>query len=120
MEIKPFKAFRFAKASVGDIGSCIAPPYDVINAEQVAQLYKKNRYNIVRISKGQTTASDNETNNQYTRAAEFLADWIKKGVLRQDETENIYGYVQDFEAAGVHYQRSSFIGLGKLRNSAKL
>ena len=103
MEIKPFKAFRFNGKVVGDTGNCIAPPYDVINDQQVDALYKKNQYNIVRISKGKTTATDNEGNNQYTRAAEFLNDWIKKGVLKQDDTENIYGYVQDFDAIGSHY-----------------
>ena len=78
MEIKPFKAFRFNGKVAGDTGNCIAPPYDVINDEQVDALYKKNQYNIVRISKGKTTPTDNESNNQYTRAAEFLNDWIKK------------------------------------------
>ena len=120
MEIKPFKAFRFNDKVVGDTGSCIAPPYDVINDQQVDELYKKNQYNIVRVSKGKTTLSDNEGNNQYTRAGEFLNDWIKKGVLKQDETESIYGYVQDFDIAGAHYTRSTFIALGKLEEFGKI
>jgi len=102
MEIKPFKAYRFNDKVVGDTGSCIAPPYDVINAEQVDELYKKSQYNIVRISKGKTTPADSDSNNQYTRAAEFLNEWIKKGVLKQDAAESIYGYVQDFDVAGGH------------------
>jgi uncharacterized protein (DUF1015 family) len=120
MEIKPFKAFRFDGKVVGDTGSCIAPPYDVINDQQVDALYKKNQYNIVRISKGKTTQSDNEGNNQYTRAAGFLSDWIKKGVLKQDDAETIYGYVQDFDIAGAHYTRSTFIALGKLEEFGKI
>jgi uncharacterized protein (DUF1015 family) len=120
MEIKPFKAFRFNGKVVGDTGSCIAPPYDVINSEQVDALYKKNQYNVVRISKGKTTPSDNEGNNQYTRAAGFLSDWIKKSVLKQDDAESIYGYVQDFDVAGTHYTRSTFIALGKLEEFGKI
>ena len=120
MEIKPFKAFRFNGEVVGDTGNCIAPPYDVINDQQVDELYKKNPYNIVRISKGKTTPADNEKSNQYTRAAEFLNDWIKKGVLKQDTAESIYGYVQDFEALGAHYTRSTFIALGKLEEFGKI
>ena len=34
MQVKPFKAFRFDEAVVGDVGSCIAPPYDVISPSQ--------------------------------------------------------------------------------------
>ncbi|MHC4805089.1 MAG: DUF1015 family protein, partial [Planctomycetota bacterium] len=47
MEVKPFKAFRFDAGVVGDVGSCIAPPYDVISPAQQEQLYKKSKYNIV-------------------------------------------------------------------------
>ena len=39
MQIKPFEAFRFDKAVVGDVGNCIAPPYDVISDDHQEQLY---------------------------------------------------------------------------------
>jgi len=119
MQIKPFKAFRFDKAVVGDVGSCIAPPYDVISPDQQEQLYKKSKHNIVRIIKGKTTASDNGDNNQYTRAADYLNDWIKQGVLKQDTAETIYAYVQDFELAGTSYERFSFIVSAKLEEFGK-
>jgi len=116
MQVGPFKAFRFDAGVVGDIGNCIAPPYDVINISQQEQLYKKNRHNLVRIIKGQTKASDNGENNQYTRAADYLAGWIEQGALKQDSDETIYAYTQDFEVAGVRYLRSSFIALAKLED----
>ena len=119
MQIKPFKAFRFDKAVVGDVGSCIAPPYDVISDAEQEQLYKKSEHNIVRITKGKTTASDNGDNNQYTRAADYLNKWIEQGALKQDTTEAIYGYVQDFELAGTQYQRLSFVALGRLEEFGK-
>ena len=123
MQIKPFKAFRFDKEISGDVGNCIAPPYDVISPDRQEQLYKKSKHNIVRIIKGRTTASDNGDNNQYTRAADYLNNWIKQGVLKQDTAETIYAYVQDFELAGpaaafaetsTKYRRFSFIALAKL------
>jgi len=113
MEIKPFKAFRFDSAVVGNVGGCIAPPYDVISEAQ-QQLYEKSPYNIVRITKGKTTASDSESNNRYTRAAEYLNSWIEEGVLKQDSDEAVYPYVQDFELAKVGFQRLGFIALSKL------
>jgi uncharacterized protein (DUF1015 family) len=96
------------------VGSCIALPYDVISPAQQEQLYEKNKYNIVRVIKGKTTPSDNDNNNQYTRAADYLNDWIKEGALEQDSTEAIYAYVQDFELAGAGFQRFSFIALARL------
>jgi len=119
MEVKPFKAFRFDPGVVGDVGSCISPPYDVISPAQQHQLYEKNKYNIVRIIKGNTTSFDNEDNNQYTRAADYLKTWIEKGVLKQDSAEAIYAYVQDFEVAGNHFQRNSFIALAGLEEFGK-
>jgi uncharacterized protein (DUF1015 family) len=119
MEIKPFKAFRFNEAVVDDVGSCISPPYDVISPSQQQMLYEKNQYNIVRIIKGKTTPSDNVENNQYTRAAGYLNDWIEKGVLKQDPIETIYAYIQDFQQAGTGFQRFSFIALAKLEELGK-
>jgi uncharacterized protein (DUF1015 family) len=114
MEIKPFKAFRFDAGAVGDVGRCIAPPYDVISPAQQQQLYQKSKYNIARIIKGKTTTSDNDNNNQYTRAADYLDTWTKKGILKQDPAEAIYAYVQDFQLAGRNFQRNSFIALARL------
>ncbi|MBA7659904.1 hypothetical protein ES703_67898 [subsurface metagenome] len=128
MQIRPFKAFRFDEAVVGDVGNCIAPPYDVISDAQQEQLYKKSKHNIVRIIKGKTTASDNGENNQYTRAADYLNNWIEQGALKQDTAETIYAYVQDFELAGpatafaetsTRYQCFSFIALAKLEEFGK-
>lgn len=114
MQIKPFKAFRFDKAVVGNVGSCIAPPYDIISDTQQEQLYNKSEHNIVRIIKGKTNASDNGNNNQYTRAADYLNNWIKQGVLKQDAAEAIYSYIQDFELAGIQFQRLAFIAMARL------
>ena len=119
MEVKPFKAFRYDPGVVGDVGSCISPPYDVISPLQQHQLYGKNKYNIVRIIKGKTPSFDNEGNNQYTRAADYLKTWVGKGVLKQDSAEAIYAYVQDFEVAGNNFQRSSFIALARLEEFGK-
>ncbi len=119
MEIRPFRAFRFDANIVGDVGNCIAPPYDVIDAEQQQKLYEKNEYNIVRISRGKTYTSDNSGNNQYTRAADYFNSWIEKGVLKQDSAESIYAYVQDFGLAGKKFQRASFIASAKLEEFGK-
>jgi len=119
MQIKPFRAFRFDEQVVGNVGDCIAPPYDVISEAQREYFYNKSNFNIVRITKGKTSPDNGEKNNQYTRAADFFNQWIEKGVLKQDETESIYAYVQDFDLNGSNIRRSSFIALGKLEELGK-
>ncbi len=119
MEVKPFKALRFDGRVVGSVGDCIAPPYDVIDAAQQDQLYKKSPYNIVRLTRGKTLSCDDGEHNQYTRAAEYLTQWMREGALKTDARESIYGYVQDFALDGVAFQRLTFIALGKLEDFGK-
>jgi uncharacterized protein (DUF1015 family) len=119
MEIKAFKAYRFNEAVVGNVGNCIAPPYDVIDSDLLERLYKKSKYNISQVTKSKATPSDTPDNNQYTRAAKLLNEWFKSGALKQDDKESIYGYAQDFEIAGIKAQRLSFISLSKLEELGK-
>ncbi|MCU0915000.1 MAG: DUF1015 domain-containing protein [Planctomycetes bacterium] len=116
MEVKPFKALRFNAGVVGDVGSCIAPPYDVISDQERDGLCRKSKHNIVHITKGKTSPSDSAEHNQYTRAAEYLRTWITEGALKEDDRDTIYGYIQDFEINGTTFQRLSFIGLAKLED----
>jgi uncharacterized protein (DUF1015 family) len=115
MDIKPFKAYRFNKESVGNPGDCIAPPYDVIDSSMRDELYNRSSYNIVRAIKGRPDAGDNAGNNVYTRAADYLENAIKAGALIQEGNEAIYAYVQDFEIAGQTFQRSGIIACSKLK-----
>jgi len=119
MEVKPFKALRYNAQVVGDVGNCIAPPYDVIDANQQESLYRKSKYNIVRVTQGKTTAGDDGQDNQYTRAAAYLSQWMQEGALKTDDKETVYGYVQDFEIDGTAFQRLTFIALGKLEEFGK-
>jgi len=116
MDIRPFKAFRFDDAVVGDAGRCIAPPYDVIDDEQQERLYLQSPYNVVRIDRGKEFPSDNGQENVYSRAACCLRDWIDQGVLRQDTRDTIYGYVQDFEMSDRKFVRKNFIALARIED----
>lgn len=120
MEVRAFRAYRFDPAVVGDVGDCIAPPYDVISEEQQERLYAQNEHNIVRISRAKSFAGDSDTDNQYTRARGYLNEWISSGALKQDSAEAIYGYVQDYDLAGSHFQRLTFIALAKLEDFGKI
>jgi uncharacterized protein (DUF1015 family) len=114
MEIKPFRAYRFNPQIAGNAGDCIVPPYDLSRPALRDHFYNKSEYNIIRIVSGRATEQDCNKNNQYTRAAEFLAGWIEKSVLKQDASETIYACIQNFEVAGTSYERTGFISLARL------
>ncbi len=114
MQIKAFDALRFNKDVVTDAGACISPPYDVIDDVKQEKLYEQNEYNIVRAIRGKEFAEDNETNNKYTRANDYLQKCIEDGALAKDSKPAIYAYVQNFDIAGEPFQRSGFIALGEV------
>jgi len=119
MEVKAFEALRFDGSIVGDVGKCIAPPYDVIDWDCREKLYEQSEYNIVRITKGKTCPEDNENENQYSRAGQILNKWIDGGALTKDKVNAIYAYVQDFDTGGERFERSGFVALGKLKEFGK-
>ena len=119
MQIRPFQGYRFDARVVGDVGRCMAPPYDVIDESMQQRLYDRSEYNVVRITRGKTSSRDDECNNQYTRAAGHLDEWIRSGVLKQDPRETIYGYVQDFHMGDLPYRRTGLIALGQLEEPGR-
>ena len=111
----PFKGLRYNVDKVGDITNVIAPPYDVIKSDERIALNQKHPSNIVRLILSQPQSDDTETENQYTRAATLLKQWISDQTLIQDPSPNYYIYDQSFHAPdGKHYTRRALIGLGKL------
>ena len=75
-------------------------------------------YNLVRLLLGERYPSDNDSENVYTRAAAYLEDWIKKGILVQDSAPGLYAYFQDFQVpdSGERLTRKGFIGIGKVED----
>ena len=113
--ISPFRGYLYNKEKIGNLALVVAPPYDVINAEQQAHYYQKHPSNIIRLILGKEEPGDNETKNKYTRAAQFLATWQKDTTLVRVPKPAIYFYVQDFQLpSGESRRRKGFICLFKL------
>jgi uncharacterized protein (DUF1015 family) len=86
--VVPFRAWRYA-AAAGEPAQLVAPPYDVIGPELQSRLYARSRHNVVRIDLGMVTPSDNDCDNQYTRATAQLAQWKESGILVRDPQPSI-------------------------------
>lgn len=114
MNIIPFKGLRFDGPAVSEVGSCVSPPYDVIDEKYQQKLYEKNDFNIVRVIKGKSFEADNDQENKYTRAAKAFEEWVGSGILKQDPKEAIYAYVQDFHINQEMFRRSGIVALGQI------
>ena len=113
--IKPFQPFRYT-SKAGDPAKQVTQPYDKISPEMQARYLAASPYNLVRVLLGERHASDNDSDNVYTRAARYLDDWIRDGVLAQDPAPGLYPYFQDFAVpdSGERLTRKGFIGVGKI------
>jgi uncharacterized protein (DUF1015 family) len=98
--IRPFRALRYDEAVAGPLDALVAPPYDVIGAEQLEELRRRSPHNVVHL-----TLPDSEE-----EAAAQLADWRARGVLRLDEEPAYWWLAQDYEGPdGVRRRREGFV-----------
>tara|TARA_A100001037_G_scaffold295732_1_gene315237 strand:+ start:673 stop:1998 length:1326 start_codon:yes stop_codon:yes gene_type:complete len=95
-EIRAFKGVRYNLDRVGDGGSVVAPPYDVIDARLQQTLYDRHENNIVRIIQGKT-GEETAHDNVYTRAQASYNGWLDEGVLSADDNPCLYVYTQTFD-----------------------
>lgn len=114
--IKPFRGIRYnAQRFADQMNRLVAPPYDVIDDEQLSALYERHINNIVRMELNKHAETDQAENNRYTRARRYLMDWLAEGDLIIEDRPVLYVHEQTFEdERGNQIKRRGFIGLVEL------
>ncbi|NOZ70125.1 MAG: DUF1015 domain-containing protein [Deferribacteres bacterium] len=108
-EIIPFKGILYNPEKV-DASSTMAPPYDIVTHDLKDVLYNRSPHNIIRIDFGRDMDGDNEHENRYTRAAAYLSDWLRQGVLISDTEPAFYCYEITYEISGRTKKTRGFLG----------
>ena len=106
LELRPFRGLRFDPTVVGDLGTVVSPPYDVLDAAIVQQLERANRHNVVRLILSRYFEPP------YRAVRRRLEKWRDHGYLRADEEPALYLYA--YEADGRRVR--GLIGLVGLRS----
>lgn len=108
-DIAPLRPLRYA--NVAELASLVAPPYDVISAEEREELVGRSPHNIVRLILPEGVGDE-----RYGNAAALLAAWRHEGALVRDEEPAFYRYDQSFEppGGGARIQRRGFLALVRL------
>lgn len=114
--IRPFQAIHYNLSKAGEAKNVVSPPYDVISEQEQLFLHNLSPYNFTHIDLGRDKPQDDKDNNKYTRAKKTFEDWLKKGVMVQDEKPAIYFYKQEYKVMGEKYNRLGFIALMELRD----
>jgi uncharacterized protein (DUF1015 family) len=113
-EIRPFRGVRYDMAQVGDLSDVVAPPYDVIGPALQQQLYGRSEYNVIRLELNREEPGDTAGRDRYARAASFLRDWRRRGILRDEAHPALYVYHQTFEVEGQTFTRRGFLARVRL------
>ena len=85
-EVRPFRALRYDETVAGPLDGLVAPPYDVVDDEQRADLRARSEHNIVRL-----TLPDSEAD-----AAALLEQWRERGVLVQEPQPAYWWLAQEY------------------------
>jgi uncharacterized protein (DUF1015 family) len=88
-EIEPLRALHYNLEKTAGLQDVVAPPYDVIDAGQRAELEERSLYNVVRIDLPQG-------GDPYRAAADTLARWRKEEVIVQDAEPALWALEQDY------------------------
>jgi uncharacterized protein (DUF1015 family) len=113
-DIAPLTPLRYdlsLLSASGGLASVVAPPYDVIDEAQRAELAARSPYNVVKL-----ILPEGEGDTKYANAAELFSAWRKEGVLVRDDQPAFYRYEQTFTPPGGGRARTrrGFLGLVKL------
>ena len=93
-EVSPLDALHYNLAAVASLGDVDAPPYDVIDEGQRAELSRARRST----SSRSTCRRAPRSVDPYEYAAETLEAWTLDGVLAADREPAIWALTQDYTA----------------------
>ncbi len=106
MDVRPFRGWRY---NLADLSAVIAPPYDVLTADDKQKLLAGSDKNIVAIDLPHVPPAEAGPNEAYQEAADLLSQWIADGVIHQDEDPCLYAYEQHYRWGGKTYSRRSLL-----------
>ena len=101
--IKPFRATYYNPLLIKDHSLVVCPPYDVISKNELKCLRKKSPYNFAHALIA--------NNSNYQASGAILCEWLKKGILVDDQEECFYLYEQKFKVEGLPVTRFGILSL---------
>jgi uncharacterized protein (DUF1015 family) len=95
-DVEPLRALHYDPAVTGGLARVAAPPYDVIDAEQRAELAERSPYNVVHVD----LPRDDDGGDPYQHAAQLLDRWRADGAVVRDDEPALWALTQEYDAPG--------------------
>ena len=91
-EVRPLRALRYDPAVAGPLELLVAPPYDVIDPAQRAELAARAEHNVVRLDLPEAPNGG----DPYANANALLERWREQGALVRDPDPELWALLQDY------------------------
>ncbi|MBU2599685.1 DUF1015 domain-containing protein [bacterium] len=116
IEVKPFKGILYNSEKISNFSQVMAPPYDVISKQDQERYIKSHPCNIAHLDKGLDLPNDTPEYNKYTRASNYLNNWLEEGYLTLDQRPSFYAYQKIYNIDNIPKILAGFIGLLRLED----
>lgn len=93
-DVQPIRALHYDQEVAGPLQQLVAPPYDVIDAAQRAELSSRSPYNVVHLDLPEDPAGG----DPYAHAARVLDVWRDEGALTRYNRPALWPLVQEYDA----------------------
>ena len=108
MRIEAFAGYRHAGGA--EQSAVVAPPYDQVDADLQARLYRASPHNIIRLTLPR--AESGRDTREAARAT--LAGWRREAAWAPDGGPAMYPYEQTYRIEGQTITRRGFVALGEV------
>ncbi|HWH15822.1 MAG TPA: DUF1015 domain-containing protein, partial [Miltoncostaeaceae bacterium] len=98
-DVRPFRALRYQPLA-GHLDELVAPPYDVIGADERRALQERSPHNAVRLEL---------PDPPYEAVADVVAQWREAGILAPAERPGIVAWKQSFTMDGATAERRTLL-----------
>ncbi|MGD0455419.1 MAG: DUF1015 domain-containing protein, partial [Solirubrobacteraceae bacterium] len=95
-DVQPLRALHYDPSVVGPLADVVAPPYDVIDASQRAELLARSPFNVVAVDLPHAWGADEGERDPYTTAGELFESWQLQGALVRDAEPALWAHTQDY------------------------
>src|SRR3954469_19340138 len=89
-DVRPLQALHYDLSRTGGLQPVAAPPYDVIDAAQRAELLRRSPYNVVEVDLPRNGG------DPYAHAAEVLRGWSADGIVVRDAEPALWALQQGY------------------------
>jgi uncharacterized protein (DUF1015 family) len=104
-DVQPFCAVRYDERRTGSVSDLVAPPYDVITADERGRYLERSRYNVARLI----------VPDSPDQAARLFVDWRAGGILVDEREPALWWMRESYEGPdGERHEREGFFGTVRL------